>query len=76
MPAHVLIERANGTTQVALKESTMLETGDRVIIQTGGGGGYGDPRRRDRDRVRTDVLRGYVSANAARTAYGLDAVGS
>ena len=33
----------------------MLDAGDRVSIQTGGGGGYGDPRRRDRDRVRTDV---------------------
>jgi N-methylhydantoinase B len=73
-PAHVLIERTDGTTQVALKESIMLESGDRVTIQTGGGGGYGDPRRRDRDRVRTDVLRGYVSADAARAVYGLDAV--
>jgi N-methylhydantoinase B len=52
----------------------MLEAGDRVTIQTGGGGGYGDPRRRDRARGRTDVLRGYVSADAAREVYGLDAV--
>ena len=72
MPGHVVIERTDGTRQVALKESVMLEAGDRVIIQTGGGGGYGDPRRRDRDRVRTDVLRGYVSADAAREFYGLD----
>ena len=50
----------------------MLEAGDRVRIQTGGGGGFGDPRRRDRDRVRADLLRGYVSPQAARTMYGLD----
>lgn len=42
-PGHVLIERADGTTQVALKETLMLKAGDRVRIQTGGGGGYGDP---------------------------------
>ena len=71
VPGHVLIERADGTTQVALKEAVMLKAGDRVRIHTGGGGGFGDPGRRDRDRVRTDVLRGYVSPEAARTTYGL-----
>jgi N-methylhydantoinase B len=76
MPGHVLIERTNGTTQVALKESVMLEAGDRVIIQTGGGGGYGDPRRRDRDRLRTDIKHGYVSPAAARDIYGLDDCGA
>jgi N-methylhydantoinase B len=69
---HVLIERANGTTQVALKETLMLKAGDRVRIRTGGGGGYGDPRQRDPDRVRTDVMRGYVSPEAARDIYGLN----
>ena len=50
----------------------MLKAGDRVRIWTGGGGGYGDPKRRDRERVRTDVMRGYVSPEAARKVYGLD----
>jgi N-methylhydantoinase B len=57
---------------VALKETLMLNAGDRVRIRTGGGGGYGDPKRRDRERVRTDVMRGYVSPEAAREIYGLD----
>jgi N-methylhydantoinase B len=70
-PGHVLIERADGTMQVALKEAVMLEAGDRVRIRTGGGGGYGDPRRRDRDHIRNDVMRGYVSPDAARDIYGL-----
>ena len=72
LPGHVLIERLDGSTLVALKEAVMLAAGDRVRIQTGGGGGFGDPRRRDRDRVRADLLRGYVSPQAARTMYGLD----
>ena len=40
-------------------------------IHTGGGGGYGDPKRRNRDRVRIDVMRGYVTPKAAREIYGL-----
>jgi Hydantoinase B/oxoprolinase len=48
-PSHVLIEFADGTTQEALKEAVMLKAGDRVRIHTGGGG-YGDPRRRSRER--------------------------
>jgi N-methylhydantoinase B len=64
--------RADGTTQEALKETLMLNAGDRVRIRTGGGGGFGDPRHRDRSRVRTDVMRGYVSAEAARHIYGLN----
>jgi N-methylhydantoinase B len=71
-PGHVLIERADGTTQEALKETLMLNAGDRVRIRTGGGGGFGDPRKRDRARVHTDVMRGYVSAEAARNVYSLN----
>lgn len=68
---HVLIERADGTTQEALKETLMLKAGDRVRVRTGGGGGYGDPKRRDPDRVRIDMMRGYISPEAAREVYGI-----
>ena len=63
---------AAGTTQEALKETRLLNAGDRVRIHSGGGGGIGDPRKRDRKRVLTDVMRGYVSAEAARDIYGLN----
>jgi N-methylhydantoinase B len=39
-----------------------------------GGGGYGDPGRRDRDRVRRDVAEGFVSPEAAARDYGLEEV--
>jgi N-methylhydantoinase B len=48
-----------------------MRSGDTVLVQTNGGGGYGDPRRRDPDRVRQDVRNGYVSAAAAERAYGV-----
>ena len=71
-PGHVLIERADGTTQAALKEVVMLKAGDRVRVHTGGGGGYGDPKTRDRDRVRDRRdARLCQRAGAAREIYGL-----
>jgi N-methylhydantoinase B len=42
-----------------------------VIIQTGGGGGWGDPLDRDAERVREDVIDGFVSVAAAEREYGV-----
>jgi N-methylhydantoinase B len=41
-----------------------------VTILRPGGGGYGDPARRDRARVRRDVEEGFVTEEAARRDYG------
>jgi N-methylhydantoinase B len=46
-----------------------LEEGDRIHLTTGGGGGWGDPRQRDRTRVEEDVAEGWISPEAARTVY-------
>ena len=69
-PGNVTIEAADGTTRTALKDAVQLKAGDRVRIETGGGGGYGEPNRRDRARVSEDVAKGYVPAEAARGVYG------
>jgi N-methylhydantoinase B len=47
------------------------EPGDVVTIMTPGGGGYGDPIRRPIEVVLSDVVRGYVTTEAARTEYGV-----
>jgi N-methylhydantoinase B len=39
--------------------------------QAGGGGGYGNPRNRERDLLREEVKNGIVSPEVARDAYGL-----
>ena len=41
-----------------------------VIIRTAGGGGWGSPLERDPEKVRMDVLEGFVSLEAARNEYG------
>ncbi len=48
-----------------------LEAGDAVVMQSAGGGGYGDPLARDPERVRADVLGGLVSRGRAREGYGV-----
>jgi len=45
--------------------------GDVISCETPGGGGYGDPRRRDRAHMLRDVIEERVSREAARREYGL-----
>lgn len=46
-----------------------LKPGDRVRVRTPGGGGYGDPARRDPAKVAEDVRLGRYSADAARRLF-------
>ena len=45
--------------------------GDKIIFQTAGAGGWGDPLERDNEAVRKDVVRRLVSIEVAREAYGV-----
>jgi N-methylhydantoinase B len=44
---------------------------DAMCLHLPGGGGFGDPRSREPDRVRDDVLDGLISAEQARSDYGV-----
>lgn len=48
-----------------------VQPGETVISRTAGGGGYGDPRTREREKVLLDVLDGRVSKSRAREIYGV-----
>jgi len=48
-----------------------VEPGDRLLYETAGGGGWGDPLQRDPEAVRGDVVRGFVSVEHARRGYGV-----
>jgi N-methylhydantoinase B len=48
-----------------------LKAGDIFRLDTPGGGGYGDPRAREAERVLIDVRDGNVSAEAAERDYGV-----
>jgi len=47
-----------------------FEPGDRIMLTTPGGGGYGKPAERDPAAVAEDVAEGYVSRAAAKDIYG------
>jgi N-methylhydantoinase B len=74
LPNKVTIERADGeivTKDNGKFDSIVLNEGDVVVVESGGGGGYGDPRLRPRATVRADVRRGYVSERSAIEDYGM-----
>ena len=73
-PNKIKVRRADGTVLEypnGKLNSVQLSPDDAVIISAGGGGGYGDPTERDVEAVRLDVIRGYVSVEQARDAYGV-----
>jgi N-methylhydantoinase B len=50
---------------------TNVPKGTTYHQQAGGGGGYGDPRKRDRAKLREEVRDGVISPAAAQKNYGL-----
>ncbi|MBX6329940.1 MAG: hydantoinase B/oxoprolinase family protein [Pseudolabrys sp.] len=48
-----------------------IRRGQRVRLETPGGGGFGDPFTREPERVARDVRLGFVSCEAARRDYGV-----
>ena len=48
-----------------------MKAGERVRIEQSGGGGWGDPRKRDPEAVLRDVDDGVVSMDSARRDYGV-----
>ena len=51
-------------------QDIQLSAGDRVRVKTPGGGGYGDPARRDRAKVAEDVRLGRYTAEEAERLFG------
>ena len=46
-----------------------IRRGQKVRLETPGGGGFGDPAERDPDKLARDVRLGYVTPEAARRDY-------
>ncbi len=76
-----LIQKAGSDEWLTVKElygkvssskyaNVRFQPGDRIRLTTPGGGGYGDPARRDPAAVALDVAEGYVSSEAAARLYG------
>jgi N-methylhydantoinase B len=48
-----------------------IEEGDVLLMESSGGGGFGDPLERDPARVLADLAEGYVTPGAAESIYGV-----
>jgi N-methylhydantoinase B len=61
----------NDGTRLNAKALKDLEQGEIVHINLPGGGGYGDPLKRDIEKVRWDVVENYITAEEAERRYGV-----
>jgi N-methylhydantoinase B len=66
------ITKTNGKkTRLRSKCTVGIAKGDRLIVRTPSGGGYGDPLEREASMVLDDVANGLVSLKSARDDYGV-----
>jgi N-methylhydantoinase B len=67
--------RRNGRWEMDLPNAKIfnvrLNRGDAYMMQSGGGGGFGDPMERDPELVAEDVREGYISRAVAQNVYGV-----
>ena len=61
-------------TQLRGKGRQKVPAGARLVLSLPGGGGYGDPTDRPKEKVRADLAAGYISAEQGKVDYGLDDV--
>jgi N-methylhydantoinase B len=73
LPGRVSVFKAGeDTPHIFFKaEGFELDEGDLIVVETGGGGGYGPPAERDLALIQRDVTRGYISHAAAMRDYGV-----
>jgi len=58
--AETFVERGGQKIQLESKQHFSLLEGDRLVVRTGGGGGYGDPKERSRDQKKQDLLNNFT----------------
>ena len=65
--------RIKSGAELADKGIHTVPAGERLVVELPGGGGLGDPLRRDRARVRADLEAGYITRDGAERDFGFDA---
>jgi N-methylhydantoinase B len=71
-PGQVLvIDEDGGVTPKFKAHGEPLAAGSLVILETGGGGGYGSVEKRDLNAIQRDVDEGYITREGAERDYGV-----
>jgi N-methylhydantoinase B len=68
-----LVEREGKEIALESKVNFPLLKGDRLVIEIAGGGGFGDPKTRERELVQRDLKEGLISTEEACGDYGFGA---
>jgi len=68
---YILVKWNGDIFKLPSKCTVQMEKGDSLIIHTPGGGGFGDLKKRDPEKVKRDVANGLVSVEAALRIYGI-----
>jgi N-methylhydantoinase B len=68
-----ILKRADGSEQLLPSkcDEVEVEPGDMLVYRTAGGGGWKDPLERPIENVEADVAKGLVSAEKAKSDYGV-----
>lgn len=70
-PNYVEVLRTDGSKeQYAFVSGLTVNKDDVIRVITGTGGGVGDPKQRDPDKIRQDIRNGYLTPERAREVYG------
>ncbi|WP_174614798.1 hydantoinase B/oxoprolinase family protein [Virgibacillus ihumii] len=70
-PPKVTVKRENEEESMLKVNAKPLSQGDRVIVETGGGGGFGSPLERPLENVLEDIIDGYIDSETALQEYGV-----
>jgi N-methylhydantoinase B len=68
---HVTLRQGTREVQGGSRAVISLEPGDRLILESNGGGGWGIPFQRSIMRLEDDLARGLVTPDQSRNRYGL-----
>ena len=73
LPSSITLVRLDGAEQALPSKLAHMKAaaGDRVVVTSACGGGYGDPLQRPPEQVQADVLDGHITVEAARRDYGV-----
>ena len=52
-------------------QGIQLKQGERIVIETAGGGGWGPPEERAPELVLKDVINGFISIEKAQSVYNV-----
>ncbi len=66
-----IFEPDGNRRELPTKITTQVESGTRIVLQTAGGGGFGDPMERSPEQVSRDVAEGFVNPERAASEYGV-----